>query len=246
MDKIIQQMTDWLKEETLNANAKGLLVGISGGLDSAVVAHLIKQAFPDDSLGVIMPVKNNPVDIHDAETVVESANINTMTINLTEAHHSLYETISNGLKHKEYWDESSDRISDANLRARLRMSTLYTVASQMGYLVVGTENAPEWYTGYFTKYGDGGVDLQPIIQWTKQEVRDAAQYFQVPETVIHKKPSADLWFGQTDEEEMGTSYDHIDAYLEGKTVPEKDQEVIETLHQRTAHKRQIATQFRFR
>jgi len=246
VEKTINQMTSWLQEQVENANAKGLLVGISGGLDSAVVANLIKRAFPNDSLGVIMPVKNNLVDVHDAETVVQTADLNAITIDLSDSHHTLYETITNALKHKEYWNESSDKMSDANLRARLRMSTLYTIASQMNYLVVGTENAPEWYTGYFTKYGDGGVDLQPIIQWTKQEVREAAQFLQVPESVIQKKPSADLWFGQTDEEELGTSYDYIDAYLNGESIPDKDRKVIEQLHERTTHKRQIATQFHFK
>src|SRR5699024_9225030 len=151
-------------------------------------------------------------------------------------------TITNALKHKEYWNESSDKMSDANLRARLRMSTLYTIASQMNYLVVGTENAPEWYTGYFTKYGDGGVDLQPIIQWNKQEVRDSATYLQFAESDIQNKPSDDLWIGQTDEEKLGTSYDYIDAYLNCENIPDKDRKVIEQLHERTTHKRQIATQ----
>src|SRR5699024_1055890 len=98
-----------------------------------------------------MTVKNNNEDVNDAETDVKTADINNITIDLSDSHHTLYETITNALKHKEYWNESSDKMSDANLRARLRMSTLYTIASQMNYLVVGTENAPEWYTGYFTK-----------------------------------------------------------------------------------------------
>src|SRR5699024_12869972 len=127
-----------------------------GGLDSAVVANLIKRAFPNDSLGVIMPVKNNLVDVHDAETVVQTADLNAITIDLSDSHHTLYETITNALKHKEYWNESSDKISDANLRVGLRRSTLYTNASQMHYVVVGTENGPEGYTGCFSNYGDGG------------------------------------------------------------------------------------------
>src|SRR5699024_7878240 len=103
-----------------------------------------------------MPVKNNLVEVHDDETVVQTADLNAITIELSDSHNKLYETNTNALKHKEYRNESSDKMSEANLRARLRMSTLYTIDSQMNYLVVGTENAPEWYTGYFTKYGDGG------------------------------------------------------------------------------------------
>src|SRR5699024_12866975 len=109
---------------------------------------------------------------------VQDAYLNAINIDISDSHHTIYETITNALKHKEYWNESSDKMSDANLRARLRMSTLYTIASKMNYLVVGTENAPEWYTVYFTKYGDGGVDLQPIIQLNKQEVQEDAQFLQ--------------------------------------------------------------------
>src|SRR5699024_4937554 len=105
---------------------------------------------------------------------------------------------------------------------------------------------PELYTNYITKDEDGEVELQPIIQWTKQAVREAAQFLQVPESAIQKKPSADLWFGQTDEEDLGTSYDYIDAYLNGESIPDKDRKVIEQLHERTTHKRQIATQFHFK
>ena len=246
MDEIIQRMTEWLRDETAKANADGLLVGVSGGLDSAVVANLIKRAFPEQSIGVIMPLKSNPVDVHDAEEVVKAAEIESIKVDLSETHHVMYDEISSSLKHTKHWNQSADRISDANLRARLRMSTLYTIASQMNYLVVGTDNAPEWYTGYFTKYGDGGVDLQPIIQLTKQEVREAATHLGVPDPVIYKNPSADLWVGQTDEEELGTTYDYIDQFLKGESVPAKDQEVIEKLHHRSEHKRKIATQFLFR
>src|SRR5699024_11270285 len=97
------------------------------------------------------------------------------------------------------------------------------------YLVVGTDNASEWYTGYFTKYGDGGVDIQPIIDFTKGEVKEMASFLGVPEEVVQKKPSADLWEGQTDEGEMGISYDVIDAYIKGEAVPEKDKKRIEQM-----------------
>ncbi|MFP3360427.1 NAD(+) synthase, partial [Planococcus sp. SIMBA_143] len=90
------------------------------------------------------------------------------------------------------------------LRARLRMSTLYALATNYNYMVVGTDNAAEWYTGYFTKYGDGGADILPLVEFTKQEVRDLASYLGVPSHIVKKKPSADLWEGQTDEDEMGT------------------------------------------
>src|SRR5690625_1691629 len=217
MEQKVAAIVSWLQQQVKAANVKGLVVGVSGGLDSAVVANLIKRACPDDSLGVIMPLKSNPIDVKDAEKVVQTCQIKHMTIDLTATHKVLYEEISKQLKEQEDWNEAADRIADANLRARLRMSTLYTIATHLNYLVVGTDNLSEWYTGYFTKYGDGGVDLLPIVDLTKTEVYEMANALGVPNEVIEKKPSADLWEGQTDEEEMGTTYDMIDRYLEGKS-----------------------------
>lgn len=245
LEKIVNETVDWLKERVNAARAKGLIVGLSGGLDSAVVAHLIKRAFPQNSLAVIMPIQSNPVDIKHAYKVVTSCNIPHIEVDLTETHRMMFETIKSATIVEE-WNETNERSADANLRARLRMSTLYTLATNYNYLVVGTDNAAEWFTGYFTKYGDGGVDLQPIIDLTKREVADMARYLGVPSEVIEKKPSADLWVGQTDEEEMGTSYEMIDNYLDGIEIPKKDREIIESMHKRTEHKRQLPPQFKFK
>src|SRR5690625_7347906 len=101
------------------------------------------------------------------------------------------------------------------------MSTLYSVATNYEYLVVGTENLAEWYTGYFTKHGDGGVDIQPLLDLTKGEVKDLAKHLGVSKDIINKFPSAVLWEGHTDELEMGTSYDMMVAYLIEASIPEK-------------------------
>ncbi len=121
------------------------------------------------------------------------------------------------------------------------MSINNTVANNLGYLVVGTDNAAEVHTGYFTKYGDGGVDLIPIANLTKREVYEWAKVLGVHEDVINRAPSAGLWEGQTDEKEMGTTYDMIDAVVEGKLdeVPAKDQEIIARLHRISEHKRNM-------
>src|SRR5690625_1762296 len=124
------------------------------------------------------------------------------------------------------------------------MSTLYTIATNYKYLVVGTDNAAEWYTGYFTKYGDGGVDIQPIIDLRKEEVSEMAKFLELPQSVINKTPSADLWVGQTDEDELGTTYENIDKFLIGKLIPKKDEQIIKHIHCRTEHKRNVARQLR--
>ncbi len=235
MKKTVEKLTSWLKDQVDGAGMKGLIVGVSGGLDSAVVAYLIKRAFPDNSIGVIMPLNSNPSGMEHAQKVIDGCGIEGVTIDLTAAHKQLLGTIQEKLQDNII--EHNRRLADANLRARLRMSTLYTVATNFNYLVVGTDNAAEWYTGYFTKYGDGGVDLLPLKEFTKGEVRELASYLGVPDEIIQKQPSADLWEGQTDEEEMGISYDTIDAFLQGKQISQQERTVIERMHQRTEHKR---------
>lgn len=242
MKKIIQETVTWLQEQVKESHTNGLVVGLSGGLDSAVVAHLIKKAFPDNSLAVIMPIKSSPTDIEHAHKVAEASQIKTEVLDLTESHQVLLKTIKN----ITHWNQVNEQLNDGNLRARLRMSTLYSVATNFNYLVVGTDNKAEWHTGYFTKFGDGGVDIQPIIDLTKSEVKAMAQELGVYQAIIEKEPSADLWEGQTDEEEMGTSYQMIDAYLNGEEIPEKDAQIIRQLHERSEHKRRIAPQFLFK
>jgi NAD+ synthase len=240
MEEKIEKLIQWLREQVANAGLNGAIVGISGGIDSAVVAHLIKRAFPDNSLGLIMPCKSNPKDMEDALKVVESCGIKHFIIDLTETHNTLFGAVEKQLKEKGEWNEETARLGDANTRARLRMTTLYAVANNYGYIVVGTDNAAEWHTGYFTKYGDGGVDVVPLIHFTKGEVREMARILGVPEEIITKAPSAGLWEGQTDENEMGTTYEMIDKYLKGEEIPEKDRQIIERLHKRSQHKRQLA------
>lgn len=238
----IDKTVDWLREKVKESNTKGLIVGVSGGIDSAVVAYLIKKAFPNDSMGVIMSIKSNPQDRLDAIKVIDGCKINHLDLDLTDEQVGIYDKVTRGLKDKGLYKENNDRMSDANLRARIRMSTVYTVANNLGYLVVGTDNAAEIHTGYFTKYGDGGVDLVPLANLAKREVYEWAKILGVHEDIINKAPSAGLWEGQTDENEMGTTYDMIDAVVQGKIdkVPQKDQEIIARLHRISEHKRHTA------
>jgi NAD+ synthase len=240
MEQKVDKLVKWLQEKVKESGLKGAIVGISGGIDSGVVTHLIKRAFPEDSIGLIMPCKSSPNDQKDALKVVQSSGIDHMIIDLTNTHQTLFTEIEGNLKSKDQWNEQKAKLGDANTRARLRMTTLYAVANNFGYLVVGTDNAAEWHTGYFTKYGDGGVDLVPLVHFTKGEVRELAKALGVPDDVITKAPSAGLWEGQTDENEMGTTYDMIDKYLKGEEIPDKDKQIIERLHRQSQHKRELA------
>ena len=235
----IDKTVEWLREKVKEANSKGLIVGVSGGIDSAVVAYLIKKAFPENSMGVIMSIKSNPNDREDAIKVINGCGIEFLDLDLTQPQDLILSTVINSLKEKNLYKEDYLKMTDANLRARVRMSTVYTVANNLGYLVVGTDNAAEIHTGYFTKYGDGGVDLVPLSNLTKKEVYEWAKVLGVHEDVINKAPSAGLWEGQTDENEMGTTYDMIDAVVEGRLdeVPQKDKEIIDRLHRVSEHKR---------
>lgn len=234
VEKKINDIIDWLKKVKKDTNVNGMLVGISGGIDSAVVAYLIKRAFPNNSMGVILPIKNTEKDLSDANELIKMLNIDNTIIDLTILHKNLLDNIKTEFKKYNY---KFDKITDANLRARLRMSTLYAIANNINYLVVGTDNAAEIFTGYFTKYGDGGVDILPIANLLKEEVYEIAKFAGIPSSIIEKAPSAGLWEGQTDENEMGTKYKYIDKFLKGEEIPQEDKKIIVNLNKKTEHKR---------
>lgn len=229
LENYLDYLVDWLKKEVKKANAKGLIVGVSGGIDSAVVANLIKKAFPNNSLGVMIPCNSPVFDLECGQEVIENSGIDAITVDITSTFKELTKQM-----------DVTNKLALANTKARLRMTTLYALAQQHGYLVVGTDNACEWHTGYFTKYGDGGVDLVPLKHLVKGEVKKAAKILNVPKKVIDREPTASLLDGQTDEKEMQVTYKELDAYLKGEKVSLRAQERIEFLHKVSNHKRKLA------
>lgn len=242
---VADRLVSWLQMQVQNSNSKGLLVGISGGVDSAVVANLIKLACPNSSLGVIIPIHSSGSSLDDANLLIKQCNIQSVVVDLSDEHQVILDKSMNCIKDLGLFKDDYLKITDANLRARLRMSTLYSIANNLGYMVVGTDNADETYTGYFTKYGDGAVDLMPLKKILKKDVYEIGRVLGVPESILKKAPSADLWENQTDEAEMGVSYSSIEKYITGEKVSENEEKIILSLHKKSEHKRSLPPFFEF-
>jgi len=230
----VESIVSWLKEKVENAGAKGVVFGLSGGIDSAVVAGLAKLAFPNESLGIIMPIHSNEQDEIDARKVADTFELNISKVDLS----IVYDTY---LKNLPF--EGENKLASANLKPRLRMMTLYYHAQEMGYLVCGTSNKSEWHVGYFTKYGDSGVDLLPIISFVKSEVKELAKELKVPNDIIEKAPTAGLWDGQTDEKEMGFTYKILDNYINTGEGPENVVSKIQNMNAKSSHKREFPVSY---
>lgn len=238
LEQYLVEIIKFLQNQVKKANAKGLIVGLSGGVDSAVVALLIKKAVPNNHLALIMPCFSPSIDLEYANNLVNSHQLSAKTVDLNDIFLSFKKTLGNDI------NTEKAKLILGNLKARLRMNTLYAYAQNYNYLVVGTDNSDEWHIGYFTKYGDGGVDLLPIIHLLKQDVFAAAKLLKVNEEIIIRKPTASLWDGQTDEMEMQFKYEHLDQYLLGNKsiIPTSVLNKIESMHQNSEHKRILIPQ----
>jgi NAD+ synthase len=250
---LADQIAAWLREHLEMTGAERFVLGLSGGIDSAVVCALCsKAAGPEAVLGAIMPSHSATLDAEHARLVAATFGVTAVEIDLTATTEALLAALPGDNEPVAADDEAAAaraRLATANIRPRLRMTTLYALANRYNGLVVGTGNKTEARLGYFTKYGDGGVDLLPIVDLYKREVRALARELGVPDVIIDKAPSAGLWPGQTDESELGATYAQLDAAFMAmdSNLPVEDRALHERvlrLERGAAHKRSPIPAFR--
>lgn len=216
LKEVHNELVEFLRENFKKAGFSKAVLGLSGGIDSALVAYLLRDALGKENvLAIMMPYKSsNPDSLNHAKLVVEDLKINAKTIEITDMIDAYF---------KNEKDASSLRMG--NKMARERMAILFDYSSEENALVVGTSNKTEIYLGYSTQFGDSACALNPIGDLYKTNIWDLSRYLKIPNELIEKKPSADLWEGQTDEQEMGLTYKEADQVLyrmleENKTVEE--------------------------
>ncbi|MFC7069395.1 NAD+ synthase [Halobaculum lipolyticum] len=206
LDRVRDHLTDFVADQVAGAGADGAVLGLSGGIDSTTVAYLAVDALGADSLrGLVMPGSvNTDENMSDAERVAEDLGIEYDVIEIEPIAEAFYDALP----------EAADaKMAESNVRVRVRAVLNYFAANADDRIVLGTGNRSEALTGYFTKYGDQAVDCNPIGTLYKQQVRQLAAHVGVPRDLVMKTPSAEMWTGQTDEEEMGLDYDTLDAVL---------------------------------
>ena len=227
----LKEIEKFLKDYLEKAHCDKYVLGVSGGVDSSLVAAILKSAVGKDKVHcLIMPIDSIKEDTEDGLTLVKDLDLPYDVIDNTAAFEAYKKEFArNGIE--------LDRSTLGNLKARMRMATLYATAQKERGLVVGTDNADERCVGYYTKHGDGACDILPIAHLVKAEVVEAAKMYGVRQHLADRVPSAGLFEGQTDEKEMGVSYKDLDAYVLGKEVPEEAKKRIQYLERISAHKR---------
>ncbi|MDO5851226.1 MAG: NAD+ synthase [Methanobacteriaceae archaeon] len=210
VDEFIERACEFIKEVVENSKTEGVVVGLSGGIDSTVIAYLAVKALGSDKVkGYILPsVTTSDEDLFDANLIKDNLDIEARLISIGNIYNEMVKSCE-----YESTPKKNIELATANFKPRIRMSILYYYANLYNYLVIGTGNRTELEIGYFTKYGDGGVDLLPIGDLFKEDVYAVAKALEVPDPIIRKKPTAGLWPGQTDEKELGMIYPIIDRIL---------------------------------
>ena len=221
----------FVKKLLAESGAKGIVFGNSGGKDSALVGIICKAAC-DNTVGIIMPCssrRNYEMDARDGEELARQFNIETRVVDISPVKEALLGQLSAVTE--------VNKMADVNIAPRLRMTTLYGIAASEGRLVAGTGNRSEAYVGYYTKWGDGAHDFNPISDLTATEVFEFLRYLDAPASIIDKAPSAGLFDGQTDEDEMGFKYAELDELLLTGHTNDRAAAIIERMHKNSAHKR---------
>ena len=214
----------WIREYVEKSKAKGVIIGLSGGKDSAVVlAMLVKAIGKENILTVSMPCNSISSDYDDAKMVADTFGVRFITVDLTSTYAEFEKSINSEISKLGVNDLVAE--SKVNIKPRLRMTTLYGIAQTFGYLVVGTGNLSEKMVGYTTKWGDSASDFNPIANFTVSEVLAIGKMLGVPEKILEKAPSDGLG-GQTDEEKMGIKYSQIEEMIETGNTDELAKEII--------------------
>lgn len=247
VDQEIRKRVDFLKDYILKSGVKGLLIAISGGIDSAVVTGLCKQA--TDELTEEKGTEYITVGVFQPYGVQEDIEHSYATANAFNLKHQVETNIEEAVDEMAIGTEYAmkqmgvhkhiSRAGKGNIKARTRMVVQYALAFDLNLLVVGTDHASEAITGFYTKWGDGAVDITPLSSLNKRQVRQLAAKLGVPQSVIDKAPTAGLWDGQTDEAELGITYEDNSDYLEGKTISDEAREKLEKQYLKTEHKRSL-------
>lgn len=240
----IQNRVEWIKKVLSQSGAKGIIYGNSGGKDCTLVGALCKLA-TDNVLGVIMPCQssqNYGSDRDDALRAGKHFGIEQIEIDLTKTKEALVSALGEQLE-KGNAGEANLKMANVNINPRLRMTTLYALGQARGYLVAGTGNLDEATLGYFTKWGDGAHDFNPIADLTVGEIYEHLKYLGAPSTIIEKAPSAGLYQGQTDEQETGIKYADVDKYLRGEQIPDEVRQKIEKMKSRAGHKMRMPLKY---
>lgn len=233
----LNKRVEFIRKILKDANADGIVYGNSGGKDCTLVGILCKMAC-DNVLGVIMPCqsqRNYKSDKSDAIMIADKYNIDTVTVDLSDTKKELVGSINKVI--------NVSKSADVNIAPRLRMATLYAIAQSKNALVAGTDNKSEIFVGYFTKWGDGAYDFDPIADLTVTEVYEFLEFLGVPNEIIEKKPSAGLYEGQTDEADMGVDYRQIDEYIKTGKTDKNAEKIIKKAYIRSEHKRRGAVKY---
>lgn len=225
----------WIKEYVQSVGAKGVVIGNSGGKDSAtVLAMSVKALGKENVVAVSMPCHSISTDFDDAKLVAETFGVRFLKVDLGISYDELEKEINSELKKVQINELSKE--ATINIKPRLRMTTLYGIAQNLDYLVIGTGNLSEAMVGYTTKWGDNSYDFNPIGNFTVEEVLEIGKYLGVPEKILKKEPNDGLG-GQTDEEKMGIKYSQISEMIEtGKTEDFAQREIVKKF-QNSQHKR---------